>query len=133
VCLIFYTNLSESFHILRRIHGNIIINVLRSSFEVIVILVRFSWILNNLNRYSKSWAVPIRRMVEQTDRHDEAVTFQNCANAPKKSPDGWIGHCCKNKWQLPVQLCNINFNQPEVYQVMCHVDVKWDQTRCLQF
>jgi hypothetical protein len=46
--------LSETFHILRRIHRDSIMNVQRSSHKVPAILVRSQWNLNFLNRFSKN-------------------------------------------------------------------------------
>jgi hypothetical protein len=44
---------SKTFLILRRIYGDIVINVKMSSCKVLVILVGFSWVLNVRGRYSK--------------------------------------------------------------------------------
>ena len=52
--LIFSTNLFQTFLITRRMKRYIIINVHRSSFRVPVILVRFYWKLNFLDRSSRN-------------------------------------------------------------------------------
>jgi hypothetical protein len=82
--------LSETFLILRRIQRDIIINIHRSSCKVLIILVRFWWNFNFLNRFSKNrqtWNLmkirPVgtklfhaeRRADRQTHIHDETVVF----------------------------------------------------------
>jgi len=51
----FYLQISSAtFHIMRRTEQDIITNVYRSSCKVPVILVRFEWNLNFLNRFSRN-------------------------------------------------------------------------------
>jgi hypothetical protein len=56
--LILSTNLFETFLILRRNERDIIINVLRSSLIVPIILVRFRQNLNYLHKFLKSIKIP---------------------------------------------------------------------------
>jgi hypothetical protein len=60
VCLIFSTDLSETFLSLKRIQRDMIINVYRSSCKVPVILVRLYrnlifWIFRKILKYQNSW------------------------------------------------------------------------------
>ena len=48
---IFSTNLSETFAILRRNERDMVVNLYWSSCKLNVIPVRFSWILNSLERF----------------------------------------------------------------------------------
>jgi len=86
---IFYTSFSETFLILRRIQpGN---GIHSSSCKVLFILVRFEWILNFLDGFSKNTPIYFRKSVqwelscsmrkdEQTDMTKLIVAFCNFAS-----------------------------------------------------
>ena len=90
--LIFCTNLSETFLILKRIQRDIAINVRTSPCKLPVILVGFYLNLNFLYRFSESLKYEISSKsvhrkpscCTRTDGHDEAVVLRNLANAPKR-------------------------------------------------
>ena len=92
--LIFSTNLSETFLILRRSERDLIKNIYWSSCKVPIVLVRFQWNLNFLNGFSKNShikfhenpsngnrVVPFGRKDGRTDRQTEV--FRNIAKALK--------------------------------------------------
>jgi len=84
--------LSETFLILRRAGSVIIINLHKSSRKISVILVRFSWNLNFLDRFLKSPRTNLKNaspmwaeLFYTEDRHDKANSrFYQVANTPKK-------------------------------------------------
>ena len=89
---IFSINLSETFLILRRIQRDIIINVHRSSNKVLII-VRFRWNYNVLNRRSRNPEISNSMKIRQwepccsmrTDRHDEINSrFSSILKTPLK-------------------------------------------------
>ena len=55
--LVFSTTFAWNILILRRIQQNIIINIGRSSCKVIVILVRFYWLLDFLDKFMKNTCI----------------------------------------------------------------------------
>ena len=95
VCvLIFCTTLTETFLILRRILRHIFINVQRSSCRVPVIMDRFYWNSNILDRFSKN--IQISNVMEirpvgaelfhaegRTDLAKLIVAFWSFVKAPK--------------------------------------------------
>jgi hypothetical protein len=99
----FSTNLSEAFLILRVSERDIIKNVYYSLCKVHVILVRFWWNLNFLNRFSKNIDIPNFMKIlpvgaelcpcGQTDRRDEATNHfsQFCERTYRRNK---INHYC---------------------------------------
>jgi hypothetical protein len=95
ICVFFSLRiLSEMFFILRRIERDIIINVYRSSCTVAIILVRFLWNLNFLDRFSKnvqisnfmkihSVEVELFHADRRTDMTKLIVALRNFANATR--------------------------------------------------
>jgi hypothetical protein len=86
----------KTFLTLRRIQGDIIINVNTFSCKIPVILVRFEWNLNLLNRFLKNIIISnFTKLLQvrlkcsmwtdgQTDRHEKANShFSQFCNAPK--------------------------------------------------
>ena len=71
--------LSEKFLILRRIQPDIIIRVQRSACRAPAHLVRFSWNLSFLERFSK-----LSRADRQTDMTKLIFALRNFSNAPNK-------------------------------------------------
>jgi len=92
--------LSENFLILSRTEWDIIIKVLRSIFKVPVILVRFYWNLNLLNRFSKDTEISNFMKIRpvgakffhadgRTDMMKLIVAFRDLVNAPR--------NCCTDQ------------------------------------
>jgi hypothetical protein len=101
--LTFSTNLSETSPILKRIQRDIMINVQRSSRKVPVILVRFEWNLNFLDRLSKNTQIsnfmklrPLGVKLFHADGRSEmmkpTVAFRSFADTP-------------NKWNIMYLVC----------------------------
>ena len=83
MCFVFFYGFYETFRIPKRTERDMIANVYWSSCEVPVILVRFYWNLNFLNRFSENTHVSnlmknrpmeaeLLHLDEQLDRHDES-------------------------------------------------------------